>query len=172
MPSLLVCLIDVHLLVHKPGYKQKTLKDVFQDAKNSKVFFDACKDSDALFTHLDVALQGVEDVELMKSSTRTTRISRKRLSSLTKSIEKCGLAESGLASWKLAKKKGNQLFKPKIGSFHEVFAQRPMTKEIISYFVVLVYEETKKRQKPEYQPHAPNTTPDPWSADQDKILNN
>lgn len=31
-----------------------------QDAKNSKVFFDACNDSDSLFTHLDVALQGVE----------------------------------------------------------------------------------------------------------------
>jgi exonuclease 3'-5' domain-containing protein 1 len=42
--------------------KEKTLKDILQDKKTPKVFFDVRNNSDALFAHFGVVLQGVEDV--------------------------------------------------------------------------------------------------------------
>lgn len=62
-------LIDVFSLgsqaFNTPGIKETTLKDILQDEKIPKVFFDARNDSDALFAHFGVALHGVEDVQLM-----------------------------------------------------------------------------------------------------------
>jgi len=66
MPTIRVCLIDVYSLgsqaFNTTGVKGKTLKDILQDEKIWKVFFDVRNDSDALFAHFGVALQGVEDV--------------------------------------------------------------------------------------------------------------
>lgn len=102
----------------------------------------------------------------MESATRTTTSSRKYLNGLAKCIEQ--------------------------GVLHyEVFEQRPIPNEIISYCVGdvqylpklwsrfrsntnrwrgLVNEETKKRveasQKPEYQRHGPDRTLAPWSEDE------
>ena len=102
---------------------------------------------------------------------------------------------SDLPSWKLAKEKGGRLFKAEYGGSYDVFEQRPIPNEIISYCVGdvqylpklwsrirsntnrsrdLVSEETKKRveasQKPEYQPHGPNRTLAPWCGDQNRKL--
>jgi exonuclease 3'-5' domain-containing protein 1 len=199
IPTIRVCLIDVHSLgsqaFNTTGIKQKTLRDILQDEKIPKVFFDVRNDSDALFAHFGVALQGVEDVQLMESATRTTTRSRKYLNGLAKCVEKCVLYGSDLASWKLAKEKGERLFKAEHGGSYEVFKQRPIPDEIISYCVGdvqclpklwdrfrwktnkwrdLVNEETKKRvsasQKPEYQPHGPDRTLAPWSEDQNRTL--
>jgi exonuclease 3'-5' domain-containing protein 1 len=66
IPTIRVCLIDVYSLgaqaFDTTGIKAKTLKDILEDEKIPKVFFDVRNDSDALFTHFGVALQGVEDV--------------------------------------------------------------------------------------------------------------
>ena len=70
------------------------------------VFFDVRNDSDALFAHFGVALQGAEDVQLMESATRTTTGSKKYLNSLAKCIEQGVLYGNDLTSWKLAKEKG------------------------------------------------------------------
>ena len=101
-----------------------------------------------------------------------------------------------LASWKAAKEKGERLFKAEYGGSHEVFNQRPIPEEIISYCVGdvmclpelrdrfwkgatdrwqnLVNEETKKRvaasQKSEYQPHGPDRAMAPWTEDQNRTL--
>ncbi|MCJ1385188.1 hypothetical protein MMC17_008309 [Xylographa soralifera] len=194
-----VCLIDVHSLgsqaFNTTGIKNKTLKDILQDEKIPKIFFDVRNDSDALFAHFGVALQGVDDVQLMESATRTTTRSRKYLNGLAKCVKECVLYDIDRASWKLAKEKGERLFKAERGGSYEIFNERPMPNEIISYCVGdvqclpnmwdrfsrnsnrwrdLVHEETKKcveaSQKPEYQPHGPNRTLAPWSEDQNRTL--
>lgn len=60
-----IYLVDVHTLgaqaFNTAGAKQTTLKDILQNERLTKVFFDVRNDSDALFAHYGVALQGVED---------------------------------------------------------------------------------------------------------------
>lgn len=192
-------LIDVHTLgsqaFNTTGTKNKTLKDILQDEKIPKVFFDVRNDSDALFAHFGVALQGVEDVQLMESAKRTTTWSRKYLSGLAKCVETNELYDIDKASWKLAKEKGERLFQTRYGGSYQIFNQRPIPNEIVSYCVGdvrclpglwerfsrgperwqdLVNDETKKRvaasQKPDYKPHGPNRALAPWSEDQNRTL--
>ena len=203
IPIRRVCLFDVHLLGAKAfntaGEKQKTLKDILQDDKIPKVFFDVRNDADALFAHFGVALQGVEDVQLMESAMRKTTKNRKLLNGLAKCVEQNVLLwfhSTNLASWKAAKEKGEKLFKPERGGSYEVFNQRPIPEEILSYcagdvsclpelrhtlwrgrtvcWQDLVNEETKKRvaasQKPEYQPHGPDRAMAPWTEDTNRTL--
>jgi exonuclease 3'-5' domain-containing protein 1 len=134
--------IDVHTLgaeaFETAGAKRTTLKAIFQDEKIPKVFFDVRNDSDALFAHFGVALQGVEDVQLMESATRKTTASRKFLSGLSKCVESNVFAFSsvrGLVDWKLAKEKGEHLFKVEHGGSYDVFNQRPISGDIVSYCV-------------------------------------
>ncbi|KAL8833171.1 MAG: hypothetical protein Q9170_004452, partial [Blastenia crenularia] len=201
-PTNRVCLIDVHSLDAKAfntaGVQSKTIKDILQDDNIPKVFFDVRNDSDALFAQFGVALQGVEDVQLMESATRKTTGARKFLNGLSKCIEQNMLfSPHGFdrASWTAAKKKGERLFKAEYGGSYEVFNQRPIPEEIISYCVGdvvclpelrvrfwkgayswqhLVDEETKKRvaasQKPGYQPHGRDRAMAPWSENQNKDL--
>ena len=203
IPTRRVYLIDVHVLgtqaFNTTGAKEKTLKDILQDEKIPKVFFDVRNDSDALFAHFGVALQGVEDVQLMESATRKTTQSRRLLSSLAKCMEinaPISFGGSGVGSWKQAKEKGERLFKPERGGSYAVFNQRPIPEEIIDYCVGdvqclpelrekfwgtrtvawrdLVKEESKKRvaasQRPEYQPHGREKALAPWSVDQNRTL--
>jgi exonuclease 3'-5' domain-containing protein 1 len=150
----------------------KSLKDILKDEKIPKVFFDARNDSDALFAHFGVTLQGVEDVQLLESAIRETTSSRRYLRGLAKCIRPV-LYGNDLANWKSGKEKGARLFKPELGGSYKVFEQRPIPDEIISYCTEdiqhlpviwerfrwhrwrqLVNEETKKRieatQKPDY----------------------
>ncbi|TGO18994.1 hypothetical protein BTUL_0006g00270 [Botrytis tulipae] len=198
-PSMRVCLIDVHLLgsqaFNTTGMKGKSLKDILQNENIPKVFFDIRNDSDALYAHFGVALQGVEDIQLMESAARVATSSRKYLNGLARCIEQSGLDSHDLRSWKLAKEKGARLFKPEFGGSYKVFEERPICNDIISYCVgdvqhlpdlwskfrsgtvrwqVLVSIETKTRveasHKPEYQPHGPGRTLALWSKDQNKTL--
>jgi exonuclease 3'-5' domain-containing protein 1 len=118
-PTIRVSLLDVHLLgsqaFNTTGIKQRTLKDILQDEKIPKVFFDVRNDSDVLFAHFGVALQGVEDIQLMESATKTTTKSRKYLNGLAKCVKEYVLYEIDQASWKLAKEKGERLFKAEHG---------------------------------------------------------
>ncbi|KAF2685083.1 hypothetical protein K458DRAFT_449901, partial [Lentithecium fluviatile CBS 122367] len=108
------------------------------------VFFDVRYDSDALCAHYSVALQGVEDVQLMESSSRVIA-SRKFLSGLNKCVEKDLLSipweDQSIAGrkrakdWKLTKEKGERLFKAEQGGSYEIFNQRPIPDEIIAYCV-------------------------------------
>ncbi|KAF1834759.1 hypothetical protein BDW02DRAFT_321722 [Decorospora gaudefroyi] len=198
-----VCLVDVHTLgaqaFNTAGVLAGTLKDILQDETIPKGFFDVRNDSDALFAHFGVALQGVEDIQLMESATRKTTASRKFLNSLTKCIENnllTSLGGKGLASWKLAKKKGERLFKAEHGGSYDVFNQRPIPEDISSYCIGdvqylpelrdrfctqraygwrdLVGEESKKRvamsQRSDYQPHGPDRAIAPWSKEQNTLL--
>jgi len=63
---------DVYTLKNTPfattGKNGKTLKDILDSATTPKVFFDVCNDWDALFAHFSVALQIIQDVQLMKNA--------------------------------------------------------------------------------------------------------
>jgi exonuclease 3'-5' domain-containing protein 1 len=142
IPTVRVRLIDVHTLgaraFNTAGAKRTTLKDILQDEKIPKVFFDVRNDSDALFAHFGVALQGVEDVQLLESATRKTTASRKFLNGLTKCVETnllMSFGSSGRASWKLAKIKGERLFKDEHGGSYDVFNQRPIPEDTSAYCV-------------------------------------
>ena len=194
-----VYLIDAHVLgaqaFNTTGVEKKTLKDILQDESIPKVFFDVRNDSDALFAHFGVQLQGVEDVQLMESATRRTTTSRRLLSGLARCVEdNVPMSERG--NWKQAKQKGERLFKPEYGGSYGVFNQRPIPEEIIDYCAGdvqclpelrerfwgtrssrwrdLIREESKKRvaasQRPEYQPHGRDRALAPWSPDQNRAL--
>ena len=138
IPTQRVCLIDVHVLIaqafNTTGEKRKTPKDVLQNEKIPEVFFDVRNHSDALFAHFGVQLHGVEDVQLMESGMRKTTQSSRLLSGLTGCVEG-NVPISGQGKWKLAKEKGERLFKPEYGCSHEVFSQRPIPAEIVDYCV-------------------------------------
>jgi exonuclease 3'-5' domain-containing protein 1 len=139
IPTIHVCLINVYSLgsqaFNTTGIKGKTLKDILQDKKILKVFFNVYNNSDALFAHFGVALQGVEDIQLIESATRTTTSSRKYLNGLAKCIKQGVLYSSDLTSWKLVKEKGGRLFKAEYGGSYKGFEQCPIPNEIISYCV-------------------------------------
>lgn len=202
IPTRRICLINVHTLgiraFNTAGVKGKTLKDTLEDAKTPKVFFDVRNDCDALFALFGVALHGVEDVQLVESATRTTTASRKFLSSLTECVKQnccLSIGDRTRTGWKLDKQHGERLFKAEYGGTYNVFNQRPIPKDIVSYCVGdvmhlpevrsklwagtnrwqdLVLEETKRRfaatQEPGYEPHSPNRALAPWTEEQNAIL--
>lgn len=202
-----VYLIDVHTLgaqaFNTAGDQGKTLQDVLQNGDIPKGFFDVRNDSDALFSLFGVKLQGVEDVQLMESATRKTTASRKYLSGLTKCVENhitdvlTFVGPGGLASWKLAKEKGERLYRAEHGGSYEVFNQRPIPEDIVAYCVGdvqylpklwkqfwkhqtyqwqdLVAVESRKRvemsQKEDYEPHGSGRALAPWTEAQNVLLN-
>jgi exonuclease 3'-5' domain-containing protein 1 len=112
---------------------EKTLKDFLQDASVSKVFFDIRNDSDAVFAHYDVALQGTEDVQLMESVTRKTSASRRLLNGLQKCVEDYVVGDSERAKWRWREYK--QLFQIVCGGSYEAFKKRPVPADIVAYCV-------------------------------------
>ncbi|KAF2257945.1 hypothetical protein CC78DRAFT_587743 [Lojkania enalia] len=115
--------IDMHTLrtqaFYTAGTKRKTLKDICQNEMILSVFFDVHNDSGTLFAHFSVALQGVEDVQLMESATRKTTASRAFLSGLTKYVKNNMLTSFGgseLTTWKLAKEKESDCLKPNMAA--------------------------------------------------------
>jgi exonuclease 3'-5' domain-containing protein 1 len=71
------------------------LKNILQNKKIPKVFFDIRTDLDALFARFGVALQCMEDIQLIESAARKTTASRKFLSGLAKYVEENVLMSLG-----------------------------------------------------------------------------
>ncbi|KAK8013951.1 hypothetical protein PG990_007247 [Apiospora arundinis] len=124
-----------------------SIKGILESAEHSKAFFDVRNDSDALFHHFGVALRNVEDLQLTENANRPDG-SRDQLNGLSG----CMLASNVLSrdersSWKLAKKAGKSLFSPQFGGSFEVFNERPLSPEIISYCVGDVYYLPRLRER-------------------------
>jgi exonuclease 3'-5' domain-containing protein 1 len=176
------------------GVEGKTLKAVLQDWQFLKVFFDVQNDSDALYTHYGVALQGVKDVQLIQNATRKDTATRRFLSSLTKCVEQnlgTVMISRGfdLRGWKAVKERGERLFKAEHGGLYQAFNQRPLSRQIITYCVGnvtqlpdlrelfssklgslrdVVVQESMRRvadsQTAGYQPHGRERALAPWSV--------
>jgi exonuclease 3'-5' domain-containing protein 1 len=194
-----IFLIDVHTLgaasFNTAGLKNRTLKHILEDPSISKVFFDVRNDSDALFAHYGIALQGVKDLQLMESATRKTTQARRLLSGLNKFITNNYLPDIDRASWKLAKAAGEKLFRVDRGGSYEVFNIRPMPSAILAYctgdvrclpglyerfdngnvqWCILIDEASQQRvadsQKPKYKPHGRHKVFAPWTRAQNRLL--
>ncbi|KAK5720791.1 hypothetical protein LTR15_006752 [Elasticomyces elasticus] len=181
-----VYLIDVLSLGAKAfdtaGTKQKTMKDLLQDDEIPKVFFDIRSDSDALFAHFGVKMA------------ETTTKQRRLFSGLARCIEQ-NIDGANTESWNSAKEKGEKLFKSEHGGSYEVFNQRPLSAEILSYCVgdvqflpalrnlfwsqteacrEVVDAATERRiaasQGADYQPRGPDRALAPWTAEENKML--
>lgn len=146
-----VYLVDIHTLgvnaFTTPADTEPpmTLKTLLEDANIPKVFFDVRNDSDALFHHYQVALAGIEDIQLMEYAARRrmmsytapqTRAPKGRVSGLGRCIEHdVPLSEAERARLSAIKAKGTELFDPNKGGSYEVFDARPLAVDIVDYCV-------------------------------------
>jgi exonuclease 3'-5' domain-containing protein 1 len=132
-------LVDIHSLQKKAfsqtaSDKGQTLLDILESPDIPKVFFDVRNDSDALFSHFNVKLAGVIDLQLMELATRY--YPKKFVSGLTKCIEKdASLTTYESRYWKVSKEQGLKLFAPERGGSYEVFNVRPLPDKIKEYCV-------------------------------------
>ncbi|EEP78734.1 predicted protein [Uncinocarpus reesii 1704] len=146
-----VYLIDVHVLgplaFTTSGKNGDTLKTIFESPEILKGIFDVRNDSNALYFLYGVALQGVEDIQLMEVACR--RGLQTYLSGLARCIDldliSLGFGEKRV--WKAAKEKGGRLFRPEAGGSFEVFNTRPMLEDIRAYCVCDVQYLPKLRDR-------------------------
>ncbi|KAJ2977928.1 hypothetical protein NQ176_g4095 [Zarea fungicola] len=136
LPGQHTYLVDVHRLgdtaFSTPGKDEETIKSILESKYIPKVFFDVRNDSDALYSHFGIHLQGIEDLQLMELATRPGR--RRFVSGLAKCIEyDAPLTVQEKAAWLVSKRAGQQLFAPEKGGSYEVFNERPLAKEIVQY---------------------------------------
>ena len=141
-PQKVVYLIDIHVLgstaFTTPGSGGKTLQSILETPTIPKVFFDVRNDSNALFFHYNIALQGVQDVQLMECASRpdTGGARKKFVNRLVKCID-----DDAPVPWqqkqasKAAKELGLMLFAPERGGSYAVFNDRPLKDKIRDYCV-------------------------------------
>jgi exonuclease 3'-5' domain-containing protein 1 len=136
-----VYLIDVFTLGNATfttaGKDTTTLKDIFESATIPKVFFDVRNDSDVLYAHIGIALQGIQDIQLMENTSRSGTLWGKRLlHGLAKCIETdAPLSASEKQKWKDAKERALTLFAPEKGGSYELFDARPLADDITGYCI-------------------------------------
>jgi exonuclease 3'-5' domain-containing protein 1 len=129
-------LVDIHVLKGEAfttaGATGQTLKDVLESATIPKVFFDVRNDSDALFSHFNVSLACLQDIQLMELATRT--YSKRCVNGLARCIERdLAMTASERRRWTEGKDRGKRLFAPELGGSYEVFNMRPLAEEIALY---------------------------------------
>ena len=189
-----VYLIDIHVLgsvaFTTPGSGGKTLQGILESPIVPKVFFDVRNDSNALFFHYGIALQGVQDIQLMECASRPGMgLSRKFVHSLLKCIETdAPITWQQKQTWRAAKDAGAMLFAPDKGGSYAVFNARPLKEEIRAYcvqdvqFLPILHQTYCHRLQPDwrtkvdaetiarvqssqrldYQPHGSDKAFSPW----------
>ncbi|KAK4119859.1 hypothetical protein N657DRAFT_666473 [Parathielavia appendiculata] len=132
-------LVDIHILGEKAfcapsSATGRTFKDFLESETVPKVFFDVRRDSDALFSHFQIRLAGVQNLQLMELATRT--FPRRFVRGLARCIERyVSLSETEKSSWLATKERGTRLFAPERGVSYQVFNERPLHAEIRRYCV-------------------------------------
>jgi exonuclease 3'-5' domain-containing protein 1 len=138
LPENQTYLIDIHKLGSEafstPGKSGETLKGILESKSIPKVFFDVRNDSAALFSHFQIDLAGIHDLQLMELATRS--FSKRCLKGLTKCIEgDLSLTSAEIKVCKEIKEKGLSLFAPERGGSYEVFNVRPLDNEMRLYCI-------------------------------------
>ncbi|KAJ8133014.1 hypothetical protein O1611_g609 [Lasiodiplodia mahajangana] len=111
-----------------------TLKGVLESPSIPKVFFDVRMDSDALYSHYGIKLQGIQDLQLMELATRPGN--KRFIIGLKRCIDKdMDMTTAEKEKWSTAKDEGRKLFAPEKGGSYEVFNQRPLSEKIALYCV-------------------------------------
>jgi len=135
-PMKKVYLIDIHSLgktaFSTTNRSTTSLKRILESPTIPKVFFDIRNDSDALFSHFQISVNGIHDLQLMELATR--KGTKDIVAGLAKCIEnESPISAAAKEEWQRTKEAGNQLFNPKKGGRYEVFDDRPMMPEIMQY---------------------------------------
>lgn len=142
-PTNKVYLIDVLVLKEKcfstpATVGPLTLKDILESKSTPKVFFDVRNDSDALYSHFQIKLAGVVDLQLWELAARP--FAGMYVKGLAKCIENdSSLSDEEKAEVMQTKEKGKMLFSPEHGGSYEVFNERPLSKDIQAYCAQDVY---------------------------------
>ena len=157
-----------------------------------KVIFDIRNNSDASFSHFQISVDGIKDLQLMELATR--KGSKDLLAGLVKCIEQDRSASfAAQAEWQSTQKGASQLYDPKKSGRYEILNERPMRPEIVKYcarkvalllglyntynaklrlpggafWQFQVQEATKDRiklsQSPRYDVHAMTKASGPWN---------
>jgi len=135
-PQNAVYIVDIHQLQQSAfsttSTKGESLRGMLESMNIPKVFFDIRNDSDALFSHYQIRVNGVIDLQLLELASRT--YSRDFISGLAKCIQNDSIAFSTVkTNWLNIKERGSQLFDPKKGGCYEVFNERPLKAELVQY---------------------------------------
>ena len=192
LPKNQVFLIDV-LVLGEEAFSTSNgsgtnLRSILESALVPKVFFDVRNDSDALFAHFQVSLQGIQDIQLLENATRF--YSKDRVVGLAMCIERdAQLTPEASTAWKATKQRGVSYFEPENGGSYQVFNSRPMLHDIIEYCTQdVVYlprlwriytqkisikwsrkvghetsERVRNSQTASYEPHGRHKTLSPWA---------
>lgn len=131
-----IYLIDIHQL-GKTAFSTTnssaiSLRTVLESPTISKVIFDIRNDSDALFSHYGISVDGIKDLQLMELATR--KHSMTFVAGLAKCVEKDSpISTAAKAEWQRTKEAASRLYDPSKGGRYEVFNERPMRPEIVQY---------------------------------------
>jgi exonuclease 3'-5' domain-containing protein 1 len=140
LPHLKAYLVDIHALGEKAfstlgSATGHTFKGILESETIPKVFFDVRNDSDALFSHFQIRLAGVQDLQLMELAMRTFPRGR-YVNGLARCIEyHASLSAAERSAWTATKERGTRLFALERGGSYQVFNERPLSEEIRRYCV-------------------------------------
>jgi exonuclease 3'-5' domain-containing protein 1 len=136
LPRKKIYLIDIHRL-GKTAFSTinssaTSLKTILESPTIPKTIFDIRNDSDALFSHYEISVDGIKDLQLMELATR--KGSKDFVAGLAKCIEKDSpVSTAAKAEWQRTKEGASRLYDPKKGGRYEIFNERPMRSEIVQY---------------------------------------
>ena len=136
LPLKKIYLIDIHSLGNTAfsttNRSAASLKTILESQTIPKVIFDIRSDSDALFSHFQISVNGIQDLQLMELATR--KGSKDIVVGLAKCIENDSLISAvEKEEWQRTKEGTRHLFDPKKGGRFEIFNDRPIKPEIIQY---------------------------------------
>jgi exonuclease 3'-5' domain-containing protein 1 len=133
VPTKKTHLIDIHSL-NEAAFSTTTasgtsLKSILESPTIPKVVFDIRNDSDALFSLFQVSVDGIIDLQLMRSAARG-----RPAAGLVECIEKDSpFSVRERSEWRHAKETGYRFFGPEKGGRFEVLNERPIKPEMIHY---------------------------------------
>ncbi|KAL8642913.1 MAG: hypothetical protein Q9228_000450 [Teloschistes exilis] len=100
-------------------------------------FFDVRQQSDALYAHFGIRLDGIEDLQLMEFGRRfTIRSVGNDLRVLAYCIlNHAAMGRARRRAWEAVKENGCRCFDPALGGTYQVFNSRPLTADILAYCI-------------------------------------
>ncbi|KAL8780113.1 MAG: hypothetical protein Q9203_001047 [Teloschistes exilis] len=142
VPKNCVYLLDVHTLGAQAFQTtgadgQTTLQSILKSASTPKAFFDVRQQSDALYAHFGIRLDGIEDLQLMEFGRRfTIRSVGNDLRVLAYCIlNHAAMGRARRRAWEAVKENGCRCFDPALGGTYQVFNSRPLTADILAYCI-------------------------------------
>lgn len=144
LPQNHIYLIDVHALgspvftmMERDG---QSLRSILQSDLIPKVFFDVRLDCYLLFTHFGIALQCVQDIQLMDWVSRSpdlSPLSRQPFRTLFRCLRSdARIPQREKDNWQAVYNAARSLYDPCMGGSLQAFSDRPLKKDVRAYCVL------------------------------------